>query len=106
MLYKFRDAALVIELVLLVGSFISDCYSDARVKKCFLTEPLRQDIKVVFYCFKNLRIRLEGDLGAAPLRLSGLLEASLSDASDVLLLPCGSVSPYLDAQPLRKEVHN
>ena len=59
------DAALVEELVALAVALVVDRDGDAAVQERELAQPLRQRVEAVLGRLEDLRVGLEGDLGAA-----------------------------------------
>ena len=73
-LHERDDAAFVVELVALAVALVVERDDDAAVQERQLAQPLRQRVEAEIGGFEDLRVRLERDLGAAPLRRAGDLE--------------------------------
>ncbi len=72
------DAALVQELVALAVALVVDRDRDAGVEERQLAQALRQRVEAELDGLEDLRVGLEGDLGAALLRRAGDFEAGWS----------------------------
>ena len=100
------DAALVLEAVLLVVALVLECDQDAAVQERELAQPLRQRVEAEGGRLEDLRVGLEGDLGAAPVGGAGLLEPGLRQAARVRLAVDLAVAPDLELDELRERVHD
>ena len=70
------DAAFVVELVVLAVALVVERDEDAAVEERELAQALRQDVEAEDGGLEDLRVGLEGDLGAAALGRAGDLRAS------------------------------
>ena len=98
------DAAFVLEPVVLPVALVVDRDEDAAVQKGQLTKALRQRVEAVFGGLEDLRVRLEGDLRATPLRRAGDLERAGRSAALVALLIDLAVPPDLQIETLGERV--
>src|SRR5690606_432907 len=96
-LYELGYAALVVDLVRFLGlfAFILDKDADAFVRKRFFAEPFGELVKAVNGRFKNIRVRLEGDLCSAFGRLAGLGKRGHGNTDLEFHLMCLAVAPEL-----------
>ena len=98
------DAAFVLELVALAVALVVDGDEDAAVEERELAQALRQRVEAVLGGLEDLRVGLERDLRAAPLRRAGDLEVGDRRAALVALLVDLAVAPDLEVEPLRQRV--
>ena len=75
---------------------------DAAVQECQLAQPLGQGVEAEHGGLENLRVRLEGDLGAATLGRSGGLEIGRRVAALVALLIDLAVAPDFEIERFRQ----
>ena len=105
-LHERDDAAFVLELVALPVALIVDRDEDAAVQEGELAQPLRERVEAVFGRLEDLRVRLEGDLRAAPLRGAGDFEIAGRRTALVALLIDLPVAPDLEVETLRERIHH
>ena len=105
MLDELGDAALVEELVRLLGPLVGDRDVDAFVQEGLFAQPLGQLVEAELGHVEDLVVRLERDLGAVLLGVAGLLRAATPECLDVFQLVDLAVAPDLEAQPFGQEVH-
>ena len=73
-LHEARDAALVLEALLLAVALVLEGDEDAPVQEGELAQPLGEGVGAVDRGLEDLGVGLEGDLGAAPVGDPGVLE--------------------------------
>src|SRR5262249_50781215 len=108
MLNKLRDAAAVMEFMLLdrIDPLIGELDRQPLVQECQLAQPLRERVEVEHSGVHDGRVRLEGDLCTGfPPGLSGLLQRRFRYTAGILLLPGESLTPDLEIEALRESVH-
>ena len=98
------DAALVEELVRLAVALVVDRDRDAAVEEGQLAQARRQRVEAVFGGLEDLRVGLEGDLGAALLGRARDLEVARRHAALVGLLVDLAVAPDLELEHFREGV--
>ena len=99
-----RDAAVVLELVLLAVALVVNRDEDAGVEERQFAQALRQRVEAVLDRFENLRVRPERHLRAATLRRSRHFEIGERMAALVTLLVDLAVPPDLEVEPLGQRV--
>ena len=99
-----NDAPLVLKLVALAIALIIQRDENARIQERQLAKPLGKRIEAEFDRFKNLGIRLEGDLGAPALCRARDLELARWLPALVALLVDLIVAPDLKVEFLRQRV--
>ena len=92
------DAAVVLEAVLLVVALVLERDQDPAVQERQLAQALRQRVEAEGRGLEDLRVGLEGDLGAAAVGGARLLEPALRQPARVRLLVDLAVAPDLDAR--------
>ena len=75
------DAAFVVKLVVLAVALVVQRDDDAAVQERELAQPLGERVEAEDGRFEDLRVGLEGDLGAAPLGRAGHLEVAARRAA-------------------------
>ena len=98
------DAAFVVELVALAVALVVERDENAAVQERELAQALRQDVEAEDRRLENLRVGLEGDLRAAPLRRAGDFERGRRRAALVGLLVDLAVAPDFEVERLRQRV--
>src|SRR6266511_680657 len=103
---EFGDAALVNELVLLlgVGAFVDDGDPDPLVEERLLAQPFGEFIEAEIGGREDFGVGFERNLGSGLGRLAGLLQIGGFYPLPVLLLVDPAVAADLYAQPLGEEV--
>ena len=90
----------------LAVALVVDGDRHAAVEEGQLAQACRQGVEAVLGRFENLRVRLEGDLGAALLRRSGGFELRRRHAALVGLLVDLAVAPDLELEQLGQRIHD
>ena len=103
-LHERVDAALVLELVVLPLALVLERDRHPGVEEGQFAQPLGQRVVAEIERLEDRRVRKEGDLGAAPLRLAGHLERGDGPAALVGLLVDLVVAPDLELEPLGERV--
>ena len=101
-----RDAALVAEVLVLLGALVADRDLEAAVEVRELAQLLAQLLEAELGdVLEDGRVGVERHRGAAIRRRRDLLERRHRDAAGVLLLPGVAVAPDLEPQPVGQRVH-
>ena len=78
--------AFVEELMAFLRALVFDGNLHAAVEECQFAQPLRQNIEAKLAHLENLRVRLEGNPGAAFLRFADFFQRRLRIAAPITLL--------------------
>jgi hypothetical protein len=90
-----------VKLVILPVTFVVERDDDAAVQECELAETLGEGVEAEHGGLKDLRIGLEGDLGATSLGGAGHLELGRGNSAFVRLRVHLAVAPDLEVERLR-----
>ena len=105
---ELDDAAFVVEdgLADLLCALIGERDFDALIQKRQFAKALRQRVVGEHQIFKHLRIRLERDLGAAPLGRTFLAKLGHRLSTLEVLAIARTLAPDFDLEPLGKGIHD
>ena len=102
---ELADAALVLEIVGLVGPLVDDGDPEPFVQERELAQALGQDVEIVFRdLVEDLLVGPEGDLGPRLLGLADLLELRDGIAALVALGVDAALALDLEVEPFRERV--
>ena len=97
---------LVLMPLLRTVAFVGEHDREALVQVRHLTKTVVQGLEVVVELGEDLRVRLEGDVRAASLRLTDVLELLLLDPPGITLVVLVAVTEDFDLEPLGQRVHD
>src|SRR5262249_49176326 len=102
---EFANAPLVlIALPLALAALVLQLDDETRVQERELSETARELIEAVFGGREDLRVRLEGLLGAGAIGIANRSQRRLRNASTIFLVPDVPLTADLELEPLRNRV--